>query len=211
VRPWSFSEEDESNLSGGGQEIVKAQITTRLIAMPFTPALVALAADPATITPARLWQALPREDRIKAILSALTHDEGQRMRGYFVDLLAAKPGGFRAATIRKWSKEEIAGRVAREPLTMVDSLLVDLHFPDRAHIQAAFYDDLGIPHDDGRTEESVAPAAIASEKIPAAADRLIAKYPDDQGLFYLLTIWALDPGLWAGVDEWLRGFAARQA
>lgn len=179
--------------------------------MSFTPAFVALAADPATVTPVRLWQALPREDRVKAILSALATDEGQRMRGYFVDLLAAKPGGFRAATIRKWSKEEIAARVAREPLTMVDSLLVDLHFPDRAHIQAAFYDDLGIPHDNGRTDDAVPPAAIAGAKIPAAADRLIAKYPDDQGLFYLLTIWALDPQLWAGVDGWLRAFAARSA
>ena len=177
--------------------------------MPFAPALLALAADPATITPVRLWQALPREDRIKAILTSLNSGDGQGTRGYFVDLLAAKPGGFRAATIRKWSKEELAAKAAREPLTMVHSLLVDLHFPGRAHIQAAFYDDLGIPHDNGRTDEAVAPTEVSAEKIPPAADRLIAEFPDDHGLFYLLTIWALDSKLWAGLDQWLRGFAAR--
>lgn len=178
--------------------------------MTFTPAFVSLAADPATITPVRLWQALPREDRVKAILAALDSGDGQSMRAWFVDLLAAKPGGFRAATIRKWSKEEIAAKVAREPLTMVHALLVDLHFPGRAHIQAAFYDDLGIPHDNGRTDEAVAATVVDREKIAPAADRLIEKFPDDHGLFYLLTIWALDSALWAGLDQWLRGFAARQ-
>ena len=177
--------------------------------MPFNPAFLALAADPATITPVRLWQALPREDRIAAILSALDSGDSQGMRAWFVDLLAGKPGGFRAATIRKWSKEELAAKVAREPLTMVHGLLVDLHFPGRAHIQAAFYDDLGIPHDKGRTDESVAPTVVPQEKIAPAADRLIEKFPDEQGLFYLLTIWALDSTLWAGLDAWLRDFAAR--
>ena len=175
----------------------------------FTPTLLALAADPATITPVRLWQVLSREDRVKAILTALNSDDSQGMRGYFTGLVASGRGGFRAATIRKWTKEELAARVAREPLTMVNSLLVDLHFPDRAHIQAAFYDDLGIPHDNGRTDEAVAPTVVPAEKVPPAADRLIAQFPNDQGLFYLLTIWALDPKLWAGLERWLRGFAAR--
>jgi hypothetical protein len=178
--------------------------------MPFNPTLLAFAAEPSAITPLRLWQALPREDRIKAILTAFATDETQRTREYVVEIRAAKPGGFRAATIRKWTKEEIAGRVAREPLTMVESLLVDLHFPDRAHIQAAFYDDLGIPHDKGRVDEAAAPTSIAEGKLAPAADRLIAKFPDDHGLFYLLTIWALDPKLWAGLDQWLKGFAANQ-
>ncbi len=91
---------------------------------------------------------------------------------------------------------------------MVHSLLVDLHFPDRAHIQAAFYDDLGLPHDQGRTDEDSTPTSVPAEQVPPAADRLIAKFPDDQGLFYLLTIWALDPKLWAGLEPWLRGFGA---
>jgi len=176
--------------------------------MPYNPAYLALAANPSTITPAKLWQALPKEDRVKAILSALNSADSQAMRAWFVDLLASKPGGFRTATIRKWSNEKIAAKISREPLTTVHSLLVDLHFPDRAHIQAAFYDDLGIPHDQGRTDEAVAPSTIAAEKVPSAADRLMAKFPDDQGLFYLLTIWALDPALWVGLEPWLRGFRA---
>lgn len=47
---------------------------------------------------------------------------------------------------------------------------------------------------------------MPAEKVPPAADRLIAKFPDDQSLFYLLTIRALDPKLWAGLEPWLRGF-----
>jgi len=179
--------------------------------MPFAPALLALAAAPATITPVRLWQALSREDRVKAILNSMAGEEGQGMRAYFNDLVVSGRGGFRVATVRKWSKDELAARVAREPLTTVHTLLVDLHFPDRAHIQAAFYDDLGIPHDNGRTNEEVSPTVVEREKLPSAADRLMEKFPDDQGLFYLLTIWALDPALWAGLDQWLPGFAARQS
>jgi hypothetical protein len=47
---------------------------------------------------------------------------------------------------------------------------------------------------------------VPAEKVPPAADLLIARFPDDQGLFYLLTIWALDPKLWAGLEPWLRAF-----
>jgi hypothetical protein len=175
--------------------------------MPLNPAFLALAADFATITPLKLWQALPREDRIKAILTSMAGEDGQAMRTYFSNLVATGRGGFRVATIRKWTKEELAARVAREPLTVVHSLLVNLHFPDRAHIQAAFYDDLGIAHENGQTSEEI--AAVSAEKVPPAADRLMAKFPDDHGLFYLLTIWALDPRLWAGLEPWLRAFVAK--
>lgn len=180
----------------------------------FSPALLALAADPSAITPLALWQALSRDDRVKAILVSLNGDDGQGMREYFAGVLVERRGGFRASTIRKWSKEEVAASIAKERLTrpgMVRGLLVDLHFPARAHIQAAFLDDLGVPHENGQSGDALKEGAVREEAIPGAADRLIAKFPDDQGLFYLLTIWCMEPRIWRGLDGWLRRLAAPTA
>jgi hypothetical protein len=52
--------------------------------------------------------ALSREDRIKAILTAMSGEQGPTTRAYFAGVVAAGRGGFRASTVQKWPKEELA-------------------------------------------------------------------------------------------------------
>ena len=63
----------------------------------FTPALLALAADPASLTHMAIWEALSEEDRVSPLAAALASEEGMLMRRRVAGVLAAQRGGFRAS------------------------------------------------------------------------------------------------------------------
>lgn len=173
---------------------------------PFRPSLARLAADASSVTRTRLWRAFTPEERAAALTAALGADEQgwvkQKMR-----TLVAKAKRFRPQTVISWPAQKLvaeAASVASEDVQLVDAALVDLHLSSRRPMMAAFLDDVGIPHEDGRIPDE---AADRDPPDPALVDRaatqLVASHPPDDVAIYFLTLLVLDRAHWGGLGAWL--------
>jgi hypothetical protein len=174
--------------------------------MPLRPALAALAADPMSTTVRRLWKALTPEERALGINACLDDDSDGWVKNRTRTAVAAALK-FRPQTVATWPRTKLVGEVVRLPIDdaqLLSGYIVDLHLGLRRPMMAAFLDALDIPNDDGRidSENTVVPQQD-SERITAAADGLVGKYPQDEIVVYLLTILLQDNSTWAGTADWL--------
>jgi hypothetical protein len=177
--------------------------------MPTTslrPTLAALAAAPKTTTIRKLWKALTPEERTSAVNSALSDDENgwvkTTTRGAVAGALK-----FRPQTVATWPRQKLVAEAARLPLDDVQLLsayLVDLHLGNRRPMMAAFLDAVGVPHVNGGIDtEAAGPIEVAPEKLQAAADQLVQRFPIDEVVTYFLTLLLQDAEVWGGAISWL--------
>lgn len=173
-----------------------------------SPSLLALVASPDPLTHKQLWRALPTTERRHAAVQLLADTESPWARPALVEYLARVNKGFRRPTIAKWSNDKIADEIGRKPLDevpLIDTLLKALHFPERAPLQAAFFDAVGIAHKNGSIEADELPTPAAEPSVVASgAATLLQRHPGDEALFYLLCIATLEPGAWPTLRAALR-------
>ncbi|MDB4882851.1 MAG: hypothetical protein JWL95_1617 [Gemmatimonadetes bacterium] len=181
--------------------------------MPTTslrPALAALAAEPKTTTIRKLWKALTPEERAAAVSAALADDENgwvkTTTRGAIAGALK-----FRPQTVATWPRQKLVSEAARLPLDdaqLLSAFLVDLHLGTRRPMMAAFLDAVGVPHEDGRIDtEASGPIEVPPEKLHAAADELVRRFPLDEAVTYFLTLLLQDAETWGGAITWLEARA----
>jgi len=148
------------------------------------------------------------------LVLALEREGAGWFRRYLVEALGRKLPGFRPETLMHWSAERLAEESVRRGVDkkgVLRQALVALHFAERKHLQIAFLDRLGIPHEDGELEPGSLPEPAAPpERLAEAAAVLLGRYPGDAALVYLLSLRVLEPRAWAGLDPWFVTFAGSE-
>ena len=181
------------------------------IALPMVgEPLLAAATHPERLTPAAVWRLLSAPERTTGLLRALRDPNRPWLRDTLVQIVHDRRGGFRMSTIKGWTDDALAAACASLDLTqrgVIVAAVVALHFPERAPIQAAFYDALGIPHDNGQTDGDLRDPAAPAERNREAALRLLQQRPDTEAFYYLLALGVLWPATWPGLLEYLAGVA----
>ena len=170
------------------------------------PPLAALAAAPKTTTVRKLWKALTPDERAAAITAAMSDDEN----GWVKTTTRTAVAGaikFRPQTVATWPRQKLVSEAARLPIddvALLSAFLVDLHLGTRRPMMAAFLDAVGVPHEDGRIDtEASGPVVVEPERLRAAADDLVSRFPPDEVVTYFLTLLLQDPETWGGVVDWL--------
>jgi hypothetical protein len=170
------------------------------------PALAALAAEPMTTTIRRLWKALTPEERTLAISACLNDDADGWVKNSTRTAVAAALK-FRPQTVATWPRAKLVSEATRLPLDdaqLLSAYLVDLHLGNRRPMMGAFLDMLGIENEEGRidSEKTEVPVQDA-DRVAAAADKLVKKYPADEVVTYFLTLLLQDAAVWTGLIGWL--------
>lgn len=170
------------------------------------PAIAALAAAPTTTTVRRLWKALTADEKNQAITACLSDDENGWVKNSTRTAVAAALK-FRPQTVATWPRAKLVSEAARLPLDdaqLLSAYIVDLHLGHRRPMMGAFLDTLGIENDEGRIDsEKVEVPQQDADKVAAAADALVAKFPADEVATYFLTLLLQDSTVWAGLIGWL--------
>jgi hypothetical protein len=185
--------------------------------MPTTslrPALAALAAAPGSITVRKLWKALTPEERAAAVGASLADDDNGWVRTT-TRAAVAKTLRFRPQTVATWPRQKLVAEAARLPLddaSLLSAYLVDLHLGTRRPMMAAFLDAIGVAHDDGRIDsETSGPIEVAPDRLQAAANDLVQRFPPDEVVTYFLTLLMQDPRAWQGLVAWLESLRTATA
>ena len=177
---------------------------------PLRPALADLATDPSTTTVRRLWKALTPEEKTQAIGASLADDENGWVKATTRSAVAAALK-FRPQTVATWPRPKLISEAVRLPLDdaqLLSAYIVDLHLGSRRPMMGAFLDVLGIPNDDGRIDsETTEVPEQNAENVASAADAIVARYPRDQVVTYLLTLLLQDAAVWSGAMKWLEAGA----
>ena len=150
-----------------------------------------------TATP---YRALPVERRVSLVTRAMQRHKASRL--LYAQRIAAKGGGFRAATLAGWPPEKLAREFVRlnaqagnDELELLQLLYVDLE----PQYQITFLDTAGVAHENGvMPEELEAPYADA-ERVKAGAEAVLAAH-GDAGRHYLRTLVVYNLGGWPGLD-----------
>jgi hypothetical protein len=151
---------------------------------------------------------LPAEKRLELVAHDLAANSGSRAA--YIMRLVQKGGGFRPATLRKWTTEQLAREVVRRGAeTLQDEIgyLQLLYVELEPAFQVEFLESAGVAHENGVIADDAEPPLAAASKVTAAADALAAKH-GDRGLHYLHTIATYNPEAWPGLGEWLTVRAA---
>jgi hypothetical protein len=192
----------------------EARVNTPTIALPAVgESLLAAATHPERLTPAGVWRLLSAPERSTGLLRALRDPNRPWLRDTLVQIVHERRGGFRVSTIKAWKDDALATACAALDLTqrgVIVAAVFALHFPERAPIQAAFYDALGIPHDHGQTDGDLRDPAAPAGQNRAAALRLLQQRPDTEAFYYLLALGVLWPATWPGLLDCLAGLAATE-
>lgn len=181
--------------------------------MPTTslrPALAALAAAPRSTSVRKLWKALTPDERTAAITAAMADDQNGWVKTT-TRMAVAGAIKFRPQTVATWPRQKLITEAVRVPIDdvqLLSAFLVDLHLGTRRPMMAAFLDDVGVKHDDGRIDtEASGPITVSPERLNAAADALATRFPIDEVVTYFLTLLLQDPETWGGTIEWLEARA----
>lgn len=146
------------------------------------------------------FKALPVERRQSLVMQALARHKGAK--ALYAGRIAARGGGFRAATLLTWPAEKLAKEVLRlgalstsDELELLQMLYVDLE----PQYQITFLDAAGVPHENGvMGEDLVAPYAPA-DRVAAGAAAVLAAH-GDVGRHYLTTLVTYNLVGWPGLD-----------
>lgn len=146
------------------------------------------------------FKSLPAERRLALVQQALARHKGAR--ALYAQRIAAKGGGFRAATLVTWPPDKLAKEclrlgalTAQDELELLQLLYVDLE----PQYQITFLDTAGVQHENGvMPEELEAPYADA-ERVKAGAEAVLAAH-GDAGRHYLRTLVVYNLVGWPGLD-----------
>ena len=146
------------------------------------------------------YRSLPTARRVALVTHVLgASPEG---RALYAQRLAAKGGGFRAATLRTWPVERLAREVVRmnaesaqDELDLLQLLYVDLE----PAIQVTFLDAAGVKHEQGRMEEDLT-LPYADEATVRRAAAAVREQHGEDGLRYLRTLARYSKDGWPGIE-----------
>jgi hypothetical protein len=147
------------------------------------------------------FKSLTPERRLWLVQQALARHKGAKT--LYAQRLAAKGGGFRAATLMTWSAEKLAKECLRVgALTPQDELeLMQLLFVDiEPQYQITFLDACGVSHENGVMPEDLEAPYAPAEKVKPAAEAVLAAH-GDEGRRYLRTLVVYNLAGWPGLDE----------
>ncbi len=167
--------------------------------------LAAVALD--GLSPARLWSRLEPDVRLLAARSLYAHPWGENPAKREADVAIAMALRFREQAVRQLPTDKRAQYLARnvQPSeTLASSLLLALHLEQRRAILREFLGALEIPNDDGVIAEDHDLEAPPQAKLAAAVARISEAFPGPDVEVYLLTLLALDPESWGGLEAILR-------
>ncbi|MCA0377410.1 MAG: hypothetical protein LCH84_17335 [Gemmatimonadetes bacterium] len=146
------------------------------------------------------FKTLPMERRQWLILQALARHKGAK--ALYAGRIAARGGGFRAATLLTWPAEKLAKEALRlgalnatDELELLQMLYVDLE----PTYQIAFLDAAGVPHENGVMSEDLTAPFAPEERVRAAATALLASHRD-AARHYLQTLVTYNLQGWPGLD-----------
>jgi hypothetical protein len=145
------------------------------------------------------YRSLPAAQRVALVTHVLK--TAREARGLYAQRLAAKGGGFRAATVATWPIDRLAREVVRlnaegpmDELDLLQTLYVDLE----PAIQITMLDAAGVSHENGRMGESLAMPYAAEAAVRRAADAVRAAHGED-GERYLRTLARYGAEGWPGI------------
>jgi hypothetical protein len=146
------------------------------------------------------YRALTPERRLTLVSSALAKHKGAR--ALYAQRLAAKGGGFRAATLVTWPVEKLArefvrlnAQTAQDELELLQMLYVDLE----PHIQITFLEAAGVKHDAGVIPEELEPPYADADAVARGAATVLTQHGDN-GRHYLRTLVVYNLPSWPGLD-----------
>lgn len=146
------------------------------------------------------YKALSAERRLWLVQQALARHKGAR--ALYAQRIAAKGGGFRAATLATWPADKLAKECIRlGALTPQDELeLLQLLYVDiEPEYQVTFLDTTGVKHENGVIPEDMEVPYATAESVRAGADAVLAKHGEN-GRHYLRTLVVYNLAAWPGLE-----------
>jgi len=147
------------------------------------------------------FKSLPVERRQWLVLQALAKHKGAK--ALYAQRIAAKGGGFRAATLVSWPAEKVGKEALRlgaltpqDELELLQLLYVDLE----PQYQITFLDAAGVKHEQGVLPDDLAVPYADAEAVRAGAEAVLAAH-GDAGRHYLRTLVVYNLSAWPGLDE----------
>jgi hypothetical protein len=147
------------------------------------------------------FKSLTPERRLSLVQQALVRHKGAK--ALYAQRLAAKGGGFRAATLLTWSGEKLAKECLRlnaltpqDELELLQMLYVDLE----PQYQITFLDACGVKHENGVMPEDLEAPYAPADKVKVAAEAVLAQH-GDAGRHYLRVLTVYNLVGWPGLDE----------
>lgn len=156
-------------------------------------------------TPSRVWASL--DPAVRELAARAMYNRDHEDRRAEADMALAEQLRFRPTAIRKLPVEKRVAYLSRQVRpddALAGSLLMALHLDHRIPVLAAFLDVLEIPHDGGMISDEYELEAIPEQRLREAAGTLFERMDDDDVEVYLVTLIALDPDTWGGLDGVLR-------
>jgi hypothetical protein len=151
------------------------------------------------------YRALPVERRVSLVTRAMQRHKASRL--LYAQRIAAKGGGFRAATLASWPPEKLAREFVRlnaqagnDELELLQLLYVDLE----PEYQVTFLEACGVAHENGVIPESLEPPYATAEVVAAGVAAVLAAH-GDAGRHYLETLVVYNLAAWPGLDAALAG------
>lgn len=146
------------------------------------------------------FKSLPQERRQWLVLEALAKHKGAK--ALYAQRIAAKGGGFRAATLLSWPAEKLGKEALRlgaltpqDELELLQLLYVDLE----PQYQITFLDAAGVKHDNGVLPEDLEVPYADAEAVKKGADAVLSAH-GEAGQHYLRTLVTYNLAAWPGLD-----------
>lgn len=146
------------------------------------------------------FKSLPAERRLALVQQALVKHKGAR--ALYAQRIAAKGGGFRAATLMAWPPDKLAKEsirlgalTAQDELELLQLLYVDLE----PQYQITFLDAAGVTHENGVIPDDLEAPYAPADRVRAAAEKVLAEH-GDTGRHYLRTLVVYNLAGWPELD-----------
>ena len=158
--------------------------------------------------PARLWRELTLDERM-ALAAALWNDEESAPQQAEAVQLIARQMKFRPQSVLALAPEKLVRYLAglhQVSESIANRALVVYHLGEQRPMLEAFLTRLGIPHEKGMIEGTLAAPDPAALREAAAA--LALEYPPAAVRLYLRTLAAQDPETWGALAEITSGIGS---
>lgn len=147
----------------------------------------------------KIWRAMTPDERVLAIRAA-GQDRGSGLvtllRSHLAQGLKVRP-----VTVQSWGIPQVAEATLRAPLgdDLLSDLLIAFHLTERVALLSAFLDAAGVPHTDGATRVE-GDLELDADRIDAAADAVLAAFPERECQVYFATLLVMEGGTWAPLE-----------
>jgi len=146
------------------------------------------------------FKSLPLERRQWLVLEALAKHKGAKT--LYAQRIAAKGGGFRAATLVTWPADKVGKEVLRlgaltpqDELELLQLLYVDLE----PQYQITFLDAMGVGHENGVLPEGLEVPYAGVVAVKQGAEAVLTAH-GDAGRHYLRTLVVYNLAAWPGLE-----------